>query len=48
MIQMTLLGQELRLILDLAGQRVDFVGRRPLMRLGVVGVVLIEALGKAA
>jgi hypothetical protein len=42
-----MLGQELRLVLDLAGQRVDLISRRPVMRLGLVGVVLVEALGKA-
>jgi hypothetical protein len=43
-----MLGQELRLIGDLAGQRIDLVARGPMMiRVAVAGMMLVEAMGKA-
>ena len=40
-----MLGQELRLVLDLAGQRVDFIAWGSVMRLSVPSMVLVGSNG---
>ena len=42
-----MLGQELRLFLDLAGESVDLVARGTMVRRGVARMVLVEAVGEA-
>ena len=42
-----MLGEELRLLLDLAGERIDLVAGAPLVRWWLARMVLVEAMGEA-